>query len=119
MTTPGPSIDETDHDSLEFDLRCSLVDAARSPVFLGTFGHAMKEALLEVLAREAAPILLARTGGRYLPKRDDRERRNAQIVAMFDGKNRDEVMRHFKISRRVFYRVITEYRKRLRSHNGV
>lgn len=114
MTTPGPSIDEAD-ESLVHDVACVLLNYTRDRPGGGLIGRRLVEAEAQQLAAELASDLGPRIGGRYVPMRDMRQKRNEEVVAMFNGRNRDDVMRHFKISRRVFYRVLTEHRNRIRS----
>ena len=68
-------------------------------------------ALTALIAEEMSQ----RLGARYVPRVEDRTERNLAAMRMFDGRNRDEVMRRFRISKRVFYRVLSDH---LRSKRG-
>ena len=67
-----------------------------------------------MLAAELARDLAPRIGGRYLPKRDEaqRRKRNAAVVAAFTGRNHAEVMRQFQISRRLLFSILAQARVR-------
>lgn len=71
---------------------------------------------LKADAQRLSVELGAAIGGRYVPKRtmqaEARALRDAEIVAMWNGRNRAEVMKRFGISRRLFYTVISADLKR-------
>lgn len=69
-------------------------------------------------SRVIALQLGERIAGRYMPKVEDRTERNQAAMRMFDGRNRDEVMRRFKISKRVFYRILSDHLRSKRSKAG-
>lgn len=95
--------------SLRSDVHCILVECHRDRG-LGVFrdevnGEAIA-ALADVVARRLAP----RIGGRYVPKRDDRAARDAAVWKAWNGRNREEVMRQFGISRRLLYSILARRR---------
>jgi Mor family transcriptional regulator len=108
MTMTGTSSAATDGvATLQHDVLCILMQFHRQHGLQSLRFDATPEELKAdsaEISRALSPLI----GGRYVPTRDVRAETNAAIVAMFDGKNRDAVMRHFKISRRTFYRVIAE-----------
>lgn len=112
--TDGALIDETEHDSLAHDVACVLVQYTRDRPDGGQFGRRLTEAEAKALADELTTMLGPRIGGRYLPKRDDaqRRRRNAAVVAAFTGRNHAELTRQFKISRRLLVYILAEARRR-------
>lgn len=104
-----PSLDDLEADNLHSEMRCILVQFHRDRV-----QPALREATrqdIEALAQVLADRLAPRIGGRYVPKRDARAKRDAAVVAAFNGRNRDEVMRKFDISRRLLYSILARRRK--------
>jgi hypothetical protein len=71
---------------------------------------------LRAYADRFASALHQVIGGHYIQKPNSspaaRAARYAAIYEMWNGKNRDQVMRHFGISRRWFYSVIAHETKR-------
>ncbi len=114
MTAPGPLNDETESGALAHDVQCVLLNYTRDRPDGGLLGRRLTEKEAQALAAEIAPALSARIGGRYLPKRDEQaiQRRNAAVVQAFDGRNHAEVMRRFNISRRLFYNILADARRR-------
>ena len=105
-----------DSATLRHDVHCILVECHRDRGATALRPDATGEAiaaLSDLVARRLGP----RIGGRYVPMRsshDNLASRNEGIVRMFSGRNQADVMRHFSISRRVFYRVISDDAKRRR-----
>jgi Mor family transcriptional regulator len=58
------------------------------------------------MADELAKAMKKEMGGMYIPAREIRDVRDAAVRRDFNGRNRDEVMRIHKITRRTFYRII-------------
>lgn len=98
--------------SLRLDVECALREAHREKPAI--FGRPLTPQELRDLAVMVADKLRPRIGGRYVPKTADREERavrNAAVLQAFNGNNREQVMREFNISRRLFYCIIAEDRK--------
>lgn len=114
MTKAGPLIDETESDTLAHDVACVLISYTRDRPNGGLIGRRMPEAEAKLLAADIARELAPRIGGRYLPKRDEaqRRKRNAAVVAAFTGRNHAEVMRQFQISRRLLFSILSQARGR-------
>lgn len=96
--------------SLRGDLYCILVECHRDrrlTVFRDGLNGDAIAALADVVARRLAP----RIGGRYVPKRDGRAARDAAVWKAFNGRNREDVMRQFGISRRLLYSILARRRK--------
>ncbi|MEJ5896348.1 Mor transcription activator family protein [Aquabacterium sp. G14] len=98
--------------SLRLDVECALREAHREQPAI--FGRPLSQQELRDLAVMVAEKLRHRIGGRYVPKmadREAREARNAAVLKAFNGNNREQVMREFNISRRLFYCILAEDRK--------
>lgn len=96
-------------DALRHDLVCVLVECHRDRGSPG-LSSALEPAKLNALAGEMARRLAPRIGGRYVPKRDARAIRDAAVVAAFTGRNHQEVMARFRISRRLMYSILARAR---------
>lgn len=109
--TPVPDVAEDTEEaaSLRGDVLCILVECHRDrrlAVFRDGLGGDAIAALADVVARRLAP----RIGGRYVPKRDGRAARDAAVMKAWNGRNREEVMRQFGISRRLLYSILARRR---------
>ena len=62
---------------------------------------------LRALSITMARLLARRIGGRYVAFVEDRARRDAAVLEAYNGRNREEVLARFSISRRLFYNIIT------------
>ena len=62
---------------------------------------------LRALSTSMARLLARRIGGRYVAFVEDRARRDAAVLEAYNGRNREEVLARFSISRRLFYNIIT------------
>lgn len=62
---------------------------------------------LRALSSTMARLLAVRMGSRSTSIREAREARDAAVFQAFNGRNRDDVMQHFGISRRLFYNIIS------------
>ena len=62
---------------------------------------------LRALSCALARRLSRRIGGRYVAFVEDRAQRDAAVLAAFDGRNREAVIRKFGISRRLFYSILS------------
>lgn len=95
--------------SLRTDVHCILVECHRDrglAVFRDEVSGETIAALADVVARRLAP----RIGGRYVPKRDERAARDEAVWKAWNGRNREEVMRQFGISRRLLYSILARRR---------
>lgn len=113
--TAGTLNDDIESASLQHDMACILLEYTRDRPDGGVIGRRLAEREAKALAAELAHRLAPRIGGRYLPKRDEKSKRNRAAMEMFDGQNRDAVMKAFGISKRVFYRILADHlRSRMR-----
>jgi len=104
------TMEDLEEDNLHHEMRCLLVQFHRDRAQPALRTEATRqdiEALAQVLAERLAP----RIGGRYIPKRDARARRDAAVWKAWNGRNREEVMREFNISRRLLYNIISRQRR--------
>lgn len=117
MTTTGTLTAEADEAAtLQHDLFCILLRFHREQGLRSLRSDVTRDELAADSERMALELGSA-IGGRYVRKmRDERaealEARNCAIFAAWNGRNRDELIRQFKISRRAFYRVIAEHTRR-------
>lgn len=120
-TTPSndpclPLDDESEDDDLHHEMRCILVQFHRDRAQPALSTNATRQDI-EALAQVIADRLAPRIGGRYVPKgryRDgwqQRAQRDAAVWSAFNGRNRDEVMRQFGISRRLLYSILSRRRR--------
>ena len=93
------------------DVTCILMECHRDRNLPALFAQGVDAAALAqfaaLMARRLAPLI----GGRYIPKRDDRAARDVAVWAAFNGRNREEVMHNFKISRRLLYSILSRKRR--------
>ncbi len=101
--------------TLKADVQCILLDCHRDRpwVFAAGVTEDLLAGLADRVARELAPLI----GGRYVPqnyvcKRTEREQRDAAVWAAFTGDNHDELMRRFRLSRRLVYAILAQERKK-------
>lgn len=103
--------DQDQPDSLCHDVTCVLIQCHRDRQGDGIFNErASAETLGQfaaVVARRLAPMI----GGRYIPKRDARAERDAAVWHAFTGRNHQDVMRQFSISRRLLYSILSRRRR--------
>ena len=105
-----------DSATLRQDVHCILVECHRDRGATALRPDATAEAiaaLSEMVARRLGP----RIGGSYFPKGSykgwrERAERDAAIWAEFNGRNHQDVMRKFTISRRLLYSILSR-RKRV------
>ena len=93
------------------DVRCILLECHRDRGLQALRHDAPIEdidALADAVARRLAP----RIGGRYVPKRDARAQRDAAVWKAWNGRNRQQVLDEFKISKRLFYSIIARRPRR-------
>jgi Mor family transcriptional regulator len=115
MTTGTLTAEAEEAGALQHDVLCILMRFHRQQGLQSLRFDATQEDLKADAARLSVELGAA-IGGRYVPKRDLRAEtlaaRNQAIYAMWNGTNRIEVMRHFGISRRLFYMVIAQETRR-------
>lgn len=99
--------------SLQHDVLMVLVECHRDRASASGFiREDLRPADINRLAIVMAQRLASRIGGRYVPKGRfrsgtlERATRNAQIRRAFNGRNHQEVMRSYGISRAMLYRII-------------
>lgn len=101
--------------TLKADVQCILLECHRDRPWI--FASGVTDELLAALADRVAKDLAPLISGRYVPKnyaheRMERARRDAAVWAAFTGDNYDELMRHFRISRRLVYAILEQERKK-------
>jgi Mor family transcriptional regulator len=92
-----------------------LVECHRDRPHDGIFRRDLSHQAIQQFAAELAARLAPRIGGRYIPKRTERDRiaeRDAAVMAAFNGINHRQVMRDFRISRRLLYAILARCRRR-------
>lgn len=104
--------DDIEKLTLRADLASVLIECQneRPEMFGPSLTHAELRKLADVLAEKLRP----RIGGRYVPKNADRDglaMRNAAVCEAFTGRNHEQVMRQFNISRRHLYAILAQGRK--------
>ena len=99
--------------TLRDDVRCILLECHRDRALQAVLHSAATTDAIHQLADAVARRLAPRIGGRYVPKgqyRDGwqmRAQRDAAVWKAFNGRNRLEVMREFRISKALFYNIIS------------
>ena len=92
-------------------MTCILLECHRDRNLPGVFVKDVdSDALCEfaaLIARRLGPLI----GGRYIPKRDERALRDLAVCKTFNGRNHLEVMRDFKISKRLLYNILARKRR--------
>ena len=95
---------ETETTPLQQDLQDAL---RHSLAEQGQDAPSINAEQLRSLSTTMARLLARRIGGRYVAFVEDRARRNATILSAWNKRNREEVMKRFGISRRLFYSIIS------------
>lgn len=107
----GPAPDP----SLQLDVAMVLVECHRDRWGDGVFREGLSRQHLEAFAAILARRLAPRIGGRYVPKRTERDRiaeRDEQVAqALASGSTPRQVMREFSISRRLLYAIQARRRR--------
>lgn len=111
MMEDGILIDAIDDGTtLRHDVTCILLECHRDRGLHNLFHPGTTQSdmdkLAEVVARRLAPMI----GGRYVPKRDERAARDKAVFQRFNGRNHQELMREFGISRRLLYSILARKR---------
>lgn len=100
--------------SLQLDVAMVLVQCHRDRSGDGIFRPDVSQRRLEEFAAVVARSLGRRIGGRYIPKRTPRdsiaERDAAVVAALGKGATTRQVMRDFRISRRLLYAILARTR---------
>lgn len=95
---------ETETTPLQQDIHAALRQGLADQ---GQAAPALNAAQLHALSITMARLLARRIGGRYVAFVEDRARRDAAVLEAYNGRNREEVLARFGISRRLFYNIIT------------
>ena len=95
---------ETETTPLQQDMHDAL---RHSLAELGAAAPRLSAEQLRALSTTMARLLARRIGGRYVAFVEDRARRDAAVLEAYNGRNREEVLARFSISRRLFYNIIT------------
>lgn len=103
-------LDDEEGASLHHDVLCILIECHRDQALSIFRADAPREAI-QTLATTVARRLGPRIGGRYVPKRDDRAVRDAAVWQAFNGRNHQDVIRQFGISRRLLYNILSRRRR--------
>ena len=101
-----------DSGSLSLDMECILLEYSRDRPGGGVLGRRLTDVEAQALASDLAQMLSPRIGGRYVPKRDQRAKRDAEVWADFRGNNYQEVMRKHNISRALLFNILARMRKK-------
>lgn len=105
MTAVPDHTPDDDSATLCHDVRCILAECHRDRALEALRHDAPREAI-DALADAVARRLAPRIGGRYVPKRDARAQRDAAVWKAWNGRNRQQVLDEFNISKRLFYSII-------------
>ena len=97
--------------SLHLDMTCILLQYTRDRPGGGAFGRRLSEQEAQALASDLAQMLSPRIGGRYVPKRDQRDKRDKAVWKDFKGNNHAEVMAKHGISRRLLFSILSRMRR--------
>lgn len=98
--------------TLRQDMTCILLECHRDRLGDGIFRSDADHGALAQFAAQIALRLAPLIGGRYIPKRDtERAARDAAVWLAFTGRNHLEVMREFRISRRLLYSILARRRR--------
>jgi Mor family transcriptional regulator len=73
---------------------------------VAVFRYVLKGEAFAALAVVGAGRVAPRIGGRYVPKGDARAARDAAVWKAWNGRNREDVMRQFRISRALLYSIL-------------
>lgn len=106
----APAID-SEADSLCHDVTCILLECQRDRRGGAALDSLASGAAVTDLARLVARRLAPMISGRYIHARDTRAVRDAAVWTAFSGRNHAEVMRDFKISRRLLYSILARRRR--------
>ena len=100
--------------TLRDDVRCILLECHRDRALQAVLHSTATTDAIHQLADAVARRLAPRIGGRYVPKRGDsdaRAKRDAAVWQAWNGRNGAQIMREFKISRRLLYSILSRMRK--------
>jgi len=99
--------DVTELTPLENDVQLALRDGLAEQ---GENAPALTPEQMRALSSTVARMLARRIGGRYVAFVEDRARRDAAVLADFNGRNHGEVMAKHGISRRLLYNILARHR---------
>lgn len=111
--TAAPPLDD-EAATLRDDVRCILLECHRDRALQAVLHSTATTDAIHQLADAVARRLAPRIGGRYVPKRGDsdaRAKRDAAVWQAWNGRNGAQIMREFKISRRLLYSILSRMRK--------
>ncbi len=101
-----------DHPTLCADIAAVFNEALHDKTVGQFFRDNLDERQRRYLVAWASIRVAMRVGGRYIPKKaDDRALRNAAVVQAFTGNNHTDLMRQFRISRRLVYSIVARVRR--------
>lgn len=106
--------DGLDGPTLCHDVACVLIECQRDRLGDGVFHPDVTTTALAELAALMARRLGLLIGGRYIPKRYDRDERalrDAAVWRAFNGRNHMEVMREYGVTRRLLYSILARRRR--------
>jgi Mor family transcriptional regulator len=111
-TTAEESRIAQDHPTLCADIESVIHEALRDKTVSDYFRQDLNEIRRRHLASWVSIRVAMKIGGRYIPKKvDDRAARNAAVVQAFTGNNHADLMRDFRISRRLVYNIVARVRR--------
>lgn len=115
----GTTAEETrvaqDHPTLCADIASVVTEALRDKSVSGFFHPDLTEQKRRHLVAWVSVRIAMRVGGRYIPKKiDDKALRNAAVEQAFTGNNHKDLMREFRISRRLVYSLTAPKSKKLK-----
>ena len=97
--------------SLRHDVVAILMDCHRSRHLQNAFRKDVSIEEVAAVGEHLARRLGLALGGHYLPKRDAREARDTAVWRAFNGGNHKDVIRDFKISKRLLYNILARKRR--------
>ena len=98
----APESESLCHDVSTILIQCHR-DRQGDGIFAPGIAHEDLSAFAQIMARRLAPMI----GGRYIPKHNGRAARDSAVWGSFTGNNREAVMRQFRISRALFYSIMS------------
>lgn len=106
-----PDNTKNDPVSLRHDVVTILMDCHRDrrtgSIFRNDVSIEEIAAMGEFMSRRLGLTL----GGHYVPKRDARAARDSAVWRAFNGSNQKDVIRDFKISKRLLYNILARKRR--------
>ena len=90
---------------------CIFAEATRDRDLSAFFRQGLTEQERVQIAEWASVRLVKRIGGRYVRTVDAWVARDAAVVQAFTGNNHTDLMRQFRISRRLVYSIVARVRR--------